>query len=235
MPEPVIITVAAGGRTVLPDVAPGRYALGPLIRQPDPDRPDRVVDRFGYGWITSGDVPQAHRLAHAISTVDQLAAERGPLVPVVPAPPDDIDTLVYALTCAYHRAAVTALLAVSVVTTHLKRCHGHGHRLVAGRPQSWESEELPWIAHNLTVGIELMSTRVDTDAFVTITRVLRNWVQSDNQFVEVAENLAAVFGQVVDGRGGWGEVRDDVFDRADVDGRARRFLTSRSRWHPHTP
>lgn len=220
----------------VPVVAPGEYDLRTLaggrwvlVPRPAPTRPYRVVDRFGRGWLTCHERASTFPDVEGEWTLERIIAERGPVREVVGPTRGDVDELERALACAKRRAAASVLYALHQVARALHELHGHDELLVAGRPGSWESALLPSLAYE--VGSRISAGRVDMAATAIVIGTLNLWTTERDTYTEVAENLAAVFGQVVDGRGGWGEVADRWLLESPHDEKVRNLLTSTSRWY----
>ncbi|MER5649670.1 hypothetical protein [Streptosporangium sp. NPDC002524] len=201
--------------------------------------PYRVVDGRGDGWLsvkphTEEDkalgVPVVYqgRPGQPNTTLEALTAERGPVRPVVLPSDDDDEALRQALTGAGRKAAGT--LAAALYRVACKASDAAGRRapdlLVAGRPGSWESasmRQLTW-----EIGSDIKPKWVDAAALGVLEEILTRWVLSPDSFVEVAENLASVFGPVVDAAGGWEKVADQWLVAADAKagGAFRNYLAS---------
>lgn len=196
------------------------------------DRPHRVVDRLQRGWITTTDPCQTYPDINSDRawTLAELEAERGPLRPVVPMPDDDRRRMVAALEHARQRALASALVGLYRVARECYDADGHDHRLLAGRPGSWESALLPRFAWE--AGVDIGASRIDPVAVSTTTMVVHGWVFHPHRFVEVAENLAVVLGDAVDRRGGWELVADQWLRRHPLSEDLRGFVLSRSSRFP---
>lgn len=221
--------------TFVPAVAPGEYDLRTLtsgrwvlVPRPPAERPYRVVDRFGRGWLTCHEQASTFPDIEGVWTLERIAAERGPVREVVSPTREDVDELEHALACAKRRAAATVLYALHKVATAFREKSGDDDLLVAGRPGSWESALLPRLAHE--VGARISVRRVDAAAAAITIATLELWTTERETYTEVAENLASVFGRVVDGRGGWDQVADQWLLESPYDEEVRNLLTSTSRY-----
>lgn len=239
-PRPFVVTVQEDTHSAWlgTRVPPGPYELTPgpgggqwlLTPAPPAPRPYRVVDRYERGWLTCDEVPATYpELADAPGTYADLVATRGPLRPVVAMPGEDRDELRRVLARAGAAAVATVLVAVRDLVRQYHDRDGHDGRLVAGRPGSWESAAM--LRLGWTTGV-IADHRVDRDALLVLTATVRRWVDEPTRFVEVAENLASVFGRVVDGRGGWGEVTDRLVGRHPQCEAIRGWLSGASSWYP---
>lgn len=219
----------------VPAVAPGEYDLRTLaggrwvlVPRPAPERPYRVVDRLGRGWLTCHERASTYPNIEGEWTLERITAERGPVREVVCPTRGDVDELKHALACAKRRAAATVLYALHQVSKALHDEYGHDELLVAGRPGSWESALLPRLTYE--VGSQISAGRVDMAATAIVIGTLRLWTTERTTYTEVAENLAAVFGRVVDGRGGWDQVADRWLLESPHDEEVRHLLASTSRY-----
>lgn len=236
------VFISGDSRTLyIPTIPAGRYKLArtdaagvwAFIRQPDPATPYRVVDRNQRGWLTCNPQPSTYPELDgpAPETYAQLAADRGPLRPVLAMTRVDCDRLHRALAEAEITAAATLISALGVLADECRERDGHTGRLVAGRPGSWESELLPRLGGHFARRIS--ADRVDTQALAVVTEVVRGWIFRDDRYTEVAESLAEMFGMVVDGRGGWERVADRRIRTGPDAEQVRNYLTSGSGWyHP---
>jgi hypothetical protein len=221
--------------TFVPAVAPGEYDLRTLaggrwvlVPRPPAKLPYRVVDRFGRGWLTCYERASTYPDVEGVWTLDRIIAERGPVREVVGPTREDVDELEHALACAKRRAAATVLYALHRVAQGIREKYGDDDLLVAGRPGSWESALLPRLAHE--VGARISASRVDAAATAVTIATLELWTTGRETYTEVAENLASVFGRVVDGRGGWDQVADQWLLESPYDEEVRNLLTSTSRY-----
>jgi hypothetical protein len=159
-------------------------------------RPDRVVDRYQRGWITTDDPCRTYpRLDDRAWTLADLEAERAPLRPVVAVTADDRELLADTLTGAGHAAGATVIAALYVVSQRCYKVDGSDARLIAGRPESWENRMLPRFAWE--VGINLTGRRVEPRALRTIDSIINTWIFAEHSYVEVAGSLALAFADVV--------------------------------------
>lgn len=245
-PAPTVsstVTVWDGGRAFVPPTVPaGRYHLLPdddaggfrLVRLPDPERPYRVVDRFGRGWLTCNPHPETYPGdIVGVDDFETLERERGPLVVVGLATDDEEHRILNALAQAGTKAVASAFVAVYRVMQECQERDGHRLRIVAGRPGSWESVALPRYAEAVAASIPqtlVGAGRVDPSAVSEVEAVVRSWVFGGDRFVEVAETMEELLGRLVDGRGGWNQVSENWL-RALRSGQLREFCTYRSRWH----
>lgn len=216
------------------DVRRATDGLWLLVPRPPAPYPHRVVDRYQRGWWLVGDGTwETYPRLGTLSGYPQLAGQRGPLRPVLPMKRADGETLHRVLAHAGTKAAATVLAALHKVDQQCYDRDGHDARLVAGRPGSWESALLPRLAHEVGAGIK--AGRVDPEALAVVIDTLRGWIFTDDRFTEVAENLAHVFGRVIDGRGGWNQVADQWLRTGIYDEEVRRLLASTSAWYqPHS-
>ncbi|EXG81844.1 hypothetical protein [Cryptosporangium arvum] len=170
-----------------------------------------MVDAQNQGWrlaTTTGryaadfGVPRGLRAAVSYS---ELAATRGPIRPVVPAPDADRDALLRAFRAAGPRAALSLLVALQQVF----RAAADGgteydsarRTLIAGSEESWEAAHL-----TMLLGRTAPGGSIDSPTVGTIVGVLCPWVTRPDVYVEVAQTLSAVFASFLD---------------EDVDGRPR--------------
>lgn len=240
------VVVSASGRTWLGHNAAGRYRVEPregggfeLIPAPV-ELPFRIVDSSGHGWhqraAGDGEDPaeQLYMVYPGIPGVPStlpyglIVAKRGPVQEVVPAPEKDVEELKYLLANQRQAAVTTLLSALGWLRAKCVAADGHPYRLTAGRPGSWESADLLEIAKAAPVTPDETLDHPEAE----VRRILSKWVFGDaptDGVVEVAENLAALFGQVVDGRGGWDEVVDEELYNSDLGDMAVRLLAYTAR------
>jgi len=182
------------------------------------DVPYRVVDVDDQGWYLSGDglyhADYDHRRGLGPLPYGDLAAQRGPLRPVLPVTDEDEAALVASLTAAGVKAAGSVAVALhSVFDLHKM----HRTRLLAGREGSWESAGLPYLAWEVGSRVAEKPSRFDPAAATLLAATIDRWVTDLERYTEVAETLAFIFGRVADAAGGWGQVAD-------------RYLQPGSRW-----
>jgi hypothetical protein len=219
-----------------PDIPAGDYLLiqqdggfWVLIPQPQSDRPYRAVDRYGRGWLTCADPVHTYpSLDGPALTLETLTEQRGPLVPVVRARRDDCDTIRLALAGAGEKALASLLAALSFVSADCEASDNSRDRLVAGRPGSWESELLLSLS---VFGDGIMPHRTDLDTVADIRTVLTTWVFGETGRVEVAETLADILGDVIDGRGGWNQITDQQLRQSRIAEHLHHYVTYQSSAH----
>ncbi|MEV5451287.1 hypothetical protein [Streptomyces sp. NPDC052535] len=198
----------------LPRVVPN--APGGAAKTSSSSRPYRVVDRFYQGWyLRSGDgtfdADGGHR--RGLETLDYTMLEltRGPLRPVVPPTDEDCAAVKAALVGAGRKAAgslLVALYRLVLEDADARREGGARYRMMAGREGSWESEDMVRLAWNVGADLAEKKTRFDEAAVSELVRVVQGWVTGPDVYVEVAANLAWLFGKVADEVGGWSAVAD---------------------------
>lgn len=182
----------------------------------EPSTPHRVVDAQDQGWYLVGD-----GLYHADYgsirgleplPYDQLAEQRGPLRPVLPVTDEDEAAIIAALTEAGPKAAGSLLAALySLFLAEARSAALDGRRadrLLAGREGSWESAGLPTLAWEMGSQVAEKPSRFHQMTVLRLTAVVDRWVTDPERYTEVAETLAAIFGQVADAAGGWDKVAD---------------------------
>ncbi|GAA0225416.1 hypothetical protein [Cryptosporangium japonicum] len=177
-----------------------------------------MVDAQNQGWrlaTTTGryaadfGVPRGLRAAVSYS---ELAATRGPIRPVVPAPDADRDALLRAFRAAGPRAALSLLVALQQVFRDAAAGTEYDsarRTLIAGSEESWEAAHL-----TMLLGRTAPHGSIDRPTVGTIVDVLCPWVTRTDVYVEVAQTLSAVFAafldEDVDGRPrGWSGAADD--------------------------
>lgn len=197
------------------------------------------MDGRDQGWFLTGDGTYTagydSRRRLPTLTYEQLLAERGPLRPVVAVPDADEQTVHRVLTTAGTKAAGSILVALYRL---FRRYADRRQLLLAGREGSWESAGLPWLAWEVGSRIAERPTRFDESTVQTLVAVIDSWVSDRERFVEVAGNLAAVFGSVADAAGGWPAVADKFsaaggrFSQNEQEIEAvRDYLLSTSQWY----
>ncbi|MFI6326623.1 hypothetical protein ACIBG8_54505 [Nonomuraea sp. NPDC050556] len=202
--------------------------------------PSRVVDGQGRGWFATHPYTDEEKALgeqvvyrrgganDEVISLAQLGEKYGPWRPVVPMPEGDHHAMVQALTKAGKKAAGT--LAVAVFKVAKQTMVDNGMRptelLIAGRPGSWEADALRHLAWSL--GSDIKLTRTDMWAGQLCEEIITRWITDPDAFVEVAEGLASVFGDVVDAAGGWDQASDQWLRRADASEFYRRYLCSLS-------
>lgn len=176
-----------------------------------------MVDAQNQGWrlaTTTGryaadfGVPRGLRAAVSYS---ELAATRGPIRPVVPAPDADRDALLRAFRAAGPRAALTLLVALQQVFRDAAAGTEYDsarRTLIAGSEESWEAAHL-----TMLLGRTAPPGSIHLPSVGTIVNVLCPWVTRPDVYVEVAQTLSAVFAafldEDLDGRPrGWGGAAD---------------------------
>lgn len=201
-----------------------------------PGYPSRLVDGHGNGWMcTPPDTEQERQLGEPflyrrgfggdVCTLTQLGEQTGGWRPVVGMPAADRAQLVEVLTKAGKKAAATLAVAL-YETAKAAKSWGDGHAyelLVAGRPGSWESADVHRLAWE--TGSDIKLSRVDMWAGQTCEEIITRWITGPGVYVEVAENLASVFGDVVDACGGWDQTSDQWLRPRES---YRNYLTSLS-------
>lgn len=193
--------------------------------------PYRLVDANGGSWLPAYKTgePPAYRADYPRELgplgYEEIVAQHGP-VRHVEAPTDaDCELIRTALVGAGAKAAVTLFAAVHSVAVRTP-----GGLMWAGRPGSWESHSMRDLAWACGAGAS--RTRVDRAAKETVGEVLMRWVTGD-PFVEVAETLAGISGDVTDRLGGWRKMADQWLRASDHEESARNLLTYRSeRYRP---
>uniref|UniRef100_UPI003F4913F7 hypothetical protein n=1 Tax=Streptomyces sp. CA-136453 TaxID=3240050 RepID=UPI003F4913F7 len=187
---------------------------------PEPeDLPYRVVDRENRGWhaVSGGEYMidygglRPGRPEGAV-TYEVLEAEHGPVRRVVAPDPSDVLVLKGALLDAGRKAAASTLVALYRVAGVFAHDSSPGTNdagsLIAGREGSWESDLMMRLAWTIGGDLHEKPKRYDEAIVGQVIDVLEVWTRHPTRYVEVAENLAAIFGTVVDERGGWSEVAD---------------------------
>jgi hypothetical protein len=189
-------------------------------------RPYRVVDRYQRGWLTAVDPCTTYPPigGSRVWTLAALEECRAPLRPVVAAPTTDRDALVAILAEAGRDAVSTVAAALYRVARACYTADGHDARMVAGRPGSWESMLLPRVAWE--IGIDIAGRRVHPRALAVCERTIHSWVFTAEWYVEVAENLASVLGEVVTVRGGYPKVCDQWIRQHALADRVEAWVTS---------
>ncbi|MFJ4342614.1 hypothetical protein [Streptomyces sp. NPDC088915] len=191
--------------------------------EPEPEElPYRVVDRENRGWHTVGEDQymvdygglRPGRPGDPV-TFGVLKAEHGPLRRVVAPDPGDVLMLKGALIDAGKKAAASTLVALYRVAAVYAHDSSPGTNdagsLIAGREGSWESGLMMNLAWTIGGDLHEKPKRYDEKHVGQIINVLEQWTRHPTRYVEVAENLADIFGQVVDAQGGWAEVADRYF------------------------
>ncbi|MEU0857499.1 hypothetical protein ABZ352_18950 [Streptomyces griseofuscus] len=216
--------------------------------EPEPEGPPyRVVDRENRGWHTVGEGEymidfgglRPGRPETAV-TFEVLEAEHGPLRRVVSPDPGDVLMLRGALTDAGKKAAASTLVALYRIATVFAHDSSPGTidagSLIAGREGSWESDLMMRLAWTIGGDLHDKPSRYDEEIVGQIINVLEQWTRNPKRYVEVAENLADIFGEVVDERGGWAEVADRYLQPGarvghpeDTIEAVRNFLFTKSR------
>lgn len=219
------IPVVAPGEYKVRELPGGVWALVPVPVDPDA-RPYRVVDRFGRGWLTCHEPATTYPHIEGDWPLARVVAERGPVRPVVAASRASTDLMGVALARAGCRAVASFLVALRRVAEECVALHGHDDLLIAGRPGSWESALLRRLAYDAAPRVADATT--DMAAVGTVRNILHRWVFGEDAYVEVAETVAGVFGQVVDGRGGWDQVTQRWLRRWSYNDSIRTLLASRS-------
>ncbi|MEV7512027.1 hypothetical protein AB0O57_29135 [Streptomyces sp. NPDC091201] len=212
------------------------------------DLPYRIVDGSFQGWYRlSGDgrydADSGHRRGLETSTYEQLAATRGPLRPVEPPTAEESAAVKAALAGAGRKAVATLLVAVFRLTEQdavARRTEGAQSWLLAGREGSHESTSLHRLAWSVGCDLSEKPARYDAAAVTELVRVITGWVSGPGRYVEVAANLAGLFGDVADEAGGWAAVADRYLQRHQRVGHpdevveaVQRYLMSQSRTHVH--
>jgi hypothetical protein len=186
-------------------------------------RPSRVVDQSGQGWYLAGtgDGGSVYQASYGFARdladmpgLDELAAARGPLRPVLPVTDDDVNAIDALLRQSGRKAVTTLAAALNATYNGIRlqladRSGQTAERLIkAGREGSWESECLfPFILF----GGSLKAGRVNPAARDALTAIITRWVTSPDRYTEVAENLASIVSGYADrehGPGGWTRVAD---------------------------
>lgn len=204
----------------------GTWVLTP---QPAPTRPYRAVDRYARGWLTFADPVQTYPFVPGPDlTLDELTAQCGPLTPVVAASRVDSETLHLALAAAHDKAMTTLLSVLSFIASDCEATDGSYDRLVAGRPGSWESALLLDL---VSAGNSITADRVDATAHTAVRAVLTRWLFDETSRVEVAETLASILGDLVDGRGGWDQIADQRLRRSPIAESLHHYATGLSSAH----
>ncbi|MFF2571170.1 hypothetical protein [Streptomyces sp. NPDC058084] len=221
-----------GGVTVVPNVRGGAEKTVTAVSLPLPPHqpvdidsgpmwPYRVVDRFLQGWYRrSGDGQYDADRGYArdleTMTYEELDAARGPLRPVEPPSTEDCAAVKAALAGAGRKAAATVLVAAFRLTekdARARRTAGAKNWLCAGREGSHESASLDRLAWGIGCDLEEKPKRYDAAAVDELVRVIEGWVSGPDRYVEVAANLASLFGSVADEAGGWAAVADQYLQR----------------------
>lgn len=194
-------------------------ADAPEIRQ-HPEQaqlPDRVVDRENQGWHQSagGRFEADFGTARGLSDLDYpaLLEQRGPLRPVVPCDPGDALLVRGALADAGVKAVASVLVALYQVSRqYAEAASAPGRRdggtLLAGREGSWETHEMNLLAWEVGSDLADKPTRFDPTCVRELVDILHLWTGQRATYVEVAENLAFLVGQVADELGGWDTIAD---------------------------
>jgi hypothetical protein len=144
-----------------------------------------------------------------------IEAGRGPVRPVYA--PSDQDELILRMTFINAGIRATGSLLVALYQlfreeTLDRRAGGTAEpglsRYLSGREGSWESQGLPTLAWEIGSRIEPKRSRWDQGTVRLIKDVLTGWVTHPDHYVEVAENLASVFGRAVTQLDGWDNAAD---------------------------
>lgn len=254
----------ADGQEQLTTWAPGAQSSGaprpPLEHSAAPDGQDgdqetgpaglpyRVVDGSFQGWYRrSGegryDADSGHRRGLETAAYEELAASRGPLRPVEPPRAEESAAVKAALAGAGRKAAASLLVAVFRLTEQdalARRTEGAQSWLLAGREGSHESASLQRLAWSIGCDLSEKPARYDQAAVAELVRVVTGWVSGPDRYVEVAANLASLFGDVADEAGGWAAVADRYMQRHQRVGHpdevveaVQRYLMNQSSTHVH--
>lgn len=194
--------------------------------------PSRVVDREHRGWMLTSERlggPLVYQDASDLGarrylSPTELAAERGPLRPVVTPAGEGVAELRRAWAIAGRKAAYTTAVAVQLAFNELRERNGGlaapkswdqtREQVRAGRPGSWEAvrlfELMLWANVDKTRRYEDVAARM-------IAAVLVRWVADPDDYTEVAETLAAEFSAFADEVGGWRAVADQWLQQGALD------------------
>lgn len=219
--------------------------------EPEEEPTYRFVDVLNRGWhIASGrDEPVRYAIDFGglrpgrpedLLTREELEAAHGPLRPVAAPDPSDVLMLKSAFAQAGPKAAASLLVALYRVAVKFSRGSTPGGQeggsLIAGREGSWESDLMMRLAWNLGGDLDEKPGRYSEDCVRQVLFILGGWTASPKRYVEVAENLASIFGRIVDDQGGWAAVADRylqpgarVGHSEDVIEAVRNFLFVKSR------
>lgn len=181
------------------------------------EAPYRVVDVTWQGWHHKGggvygaDFGFKQNLAD--STLEQIDESRGPWRPVVPVSEGDAQAVRAALRQAKRKAAASVLVALfQLVDRYAKAAYDktdpHAHKLQAGREGSRETHSMRVLAWEVGCDLAEKPKRYNETTVAELVRVIEIWVTGPDHYVEVAETLARLFGQVADEVGGWGKIAD---------------------------
>lgn len=194
--------------------------------------PTRLVDAQGFSWRRmAGDAEDRYAAANDFPperlTHGELTATRGPVRHIGPPPSQDVRLVRGALMMAGQQAMTTLAVALMHGFQAAEQHTGHPGALLAGRPGSSESQVVRNLAWD--VGPDVAAARVHTAALEVLDDVLTEWVTGD-PFVEVAENLANILGDVVTQYGGeFEKIADATLQRSPHAPRYTNYATARAR------
>ncbi|WDN56144.1 hypothetical protein [Streptomyces clavuligerus] len=211
------------------------------------DVPVRVVDRYYQGWYLRSadgryDADRGHARGLETMTYEQLDEARGPLRPVEPPTAGEASAVKAALAGAGRKAAASVLVSLFRLAEQDARANrpaGVKNWLLTGREGSPESATLDRLAWDIGGDLDEEPARYDAAAVAGLIRVIGGWVSGPDRYVEVAANLAHLFGTVADEAGGWTAVADQHLQRHQRTGHphhaveaVQRYLMSHSARHP---
>lgn len=198
------------------EAEPGRYKVtvsvdGVITLTPDPagGDPYRFVDNAQRGWITFA--PGQCSTFPAIDgrsqfTHEEVYAQWGPVRPVTVVSDLERNRLCALLAATKSKAVGTLINALHTLYHECVDADGHPYRMAAGHPGADGSKLLLELASKCD--LQPPPAGFDQASGVKVHEILHRWVFATDRFVEVAGTLSEVFGDVVDGRGGWDQVAD---------------------------
>jgi hypothetical protein len=168
-------------------------------------RPDRLVDVRDVGWhLVSGGRYEAPGERESW-TYARVVADRGPVREVIA--PAEADVLI--MRTALERAGRLAAGSLAVALHQVVVGYSSGDPIVAGGPELWESEAIQ-VAWHVGDRLEKDPTRWDRDVVEVLAEVIRQWTAADSSvYIEVAQTVASIFGDVARAAGGWEAVSDE--------------------------
>jgi hypothetical protein len=81
-------------------------------------------------------------------------------------------------------------------------------KLYAGREGSWQSEAMQSLALGIGGDLARKPKRYNRAVVAELAGVIDRWVTGPHRYVEVAETMSRLFGEVADAVGGWSKVAD---------------------------
>jgi hypothetical protein len=175
------------------------------VRESTGPRPYRLVDARSSGWHLVGGGRFATPLEPETWEYARIIAERGPVREVIE--PAELDVLI--VQTALEQAGQLAAGSLTVALHQVVAQHESSDPLVAGDPESWQSDTLKWVACQTGRRLVGRPPRWNSDVVEVLAEVIWAWTRRDSPvYVEVVGNLAQVFGSVAVAGGGWEAVSD---------------------------